>query len=160
MTEQFILEPDEGKAIWYLGGIATHKITNEQTLSGWGLSVETFPGGFTSALHNHPTEESGFYILRGKMRVRIGDMEGVAGPGAFIYLPANVAHAFKVESDEACTWINVQGPTGDFRRLSEEIGTDAIAGEPPPAITPEQLAKAAGAGSRHNLERLGPSPFA
>lgn len=156
----FILQPEGGARIAYLGGEATFKITTDETGAGWGFSIETFPGGFASALHMHPTEDSGFYILSGRMRVRAGDLEGLADPGGFIWLPRGVPHAFKVEGDQPCTWINVQGPTGDFRRLIEETGVLVQPGDPLPPLTrpdPQQQAEAA---ARNNLVRLGPSPFA
>ena len=155
----FVLAPDEGQSFWYLGGVATFKITNEQTGS-WGLSVETFPAGFASAFHNHPTEDSGFYVLIGEMRVKCGDLEATARPGMFVFLPRGVPHAFKVGETGPVTWINVQGPTGDFRRLTEEIGEPAPGPVLPPAgIALPDAAATADAARRHNLERLGPSPF-
>jgi uncharacterized RmlC-like cupin family protein len=147
----FALEPEEGRAFAYLGGTALFKITNEQT-GAWSFSIETFPGGFGSVLHNHPTEHSGFYILSGQMRVKCGDLDATAGPGGFVWLPQGVPHAFKVVSEEPCTWINIQGPSGDFRRYIEEITQPSAQG----AADPSQRAAAA---QRHNLEIIGPSPF-
>lgn len=156
----FVLKPDEGSSYWFLDGVATFKITNEQTGS-WGLSVETCPAGFASALHNHPTEDSGFYLLSGEMRIKCGDIDTVATAGSFAFLPRNIPHAFKVGDDAPATWINVQGPTGDFRRLTEELGRAATGHTLPTdsAPAPDPAATAAAA-ARHQLERLGPSPFA
>lgn len=153
--QPFVVAPDGGTRVDYLGGDAIFKITNEQT-GGWGFAVETFPGGFASALHNHPTEDSGFYILSGQMRVICGNLDATAGPGGFIWLPRGVPHAFKVVSEEPCTWINVQGPTGDFRRLVEATSdSETTAGESPE----ERAARMSAATRRHHLELLGPPPF-
>ena len=154
----FALGPDEGKPIWYLGGLVVFKITNEETGS-WGLSVETFPAGFGSALHVHPTEDSGFYVLSGQMKVIIGGAEMSAGPGGFIFLPRNVPHAFKVGDGAPATWLNIQGPTGDFRRLVEETGEPAAALTLPQSTPPQDPEAANAARERHNLKMLGPSPF-
>ena len=163
MSEQvapFCLNPDEGNALWYLGGLAVFKITNEQTGS-WGLCVETFPAGFASALHTHPTEDSGFYVLSGKMRVRVGEVDAIAVAGSFVWMPRGVPHAFKVEGTEPASWLNIQGPTGDFRRLTEEIGQKAghLTLPPAPERAPDPAAMAA-LRKKHNLNVLGPSPFA
>ena len=160
IREGFILQPGEGRTIAYLGGQSLFKITTAQTGAGWGFTVETFPAGFRSALHMHPTEDSGFVILRGTMRVKCGDLEGATGPGGFIWLPRGVEHAFMVEGNEPCTWINVQGPTGDFFRMIEALGTEVTADNPsqsPRDITPEERAEIA---RRNNLVQRGPSPFA
>ncbi len=158
MAEGFALHRDEGTTIAYLGGLATFKITTEETGS-WGVSVETFPAGFASALHVHHSEDSGFFILRGHMRVKYGDVELEAGPEGFIFLPRGIPHAFKVVSDEPATWINVQGPTGHFRRYVEEIGVgmDRPTWPPPtPDIEPRRRTAAA---ERYQLEVVGPPPF-
>jgi len=151
--QPFILGTEEGDRFDYLGGSALFKITDEQT-GAWNLSVETFPPGFASALHSHPNEHSGFYIMSGAMRVKCGVLDATATAGSFIWLPRAVPHAFKVVSDEPCTWINVQGPTGDFRKFIELTGhrtaRDAEAVEPADRAT---LA------ARHRPEILGPSPF-
>src|SRR3990172_6725356 len=91
----FVLGPEGGASIWYLGGVATIKVTEEQT-GAWALIVETFPAGFASGLHNHTTEAKAFYILSGEMRVKCGDLDAVGGPGSVIFLPRGVPHAFKV----------------------------------------------------------------
>lgn len=150
VREGFILQPGEGRAIAYLGGQAVFKITTAQTGAGWGFCVETFPAGFRSALHAHPTQDSGFFILSGTMRVKCGDLEGAAGPGGFVWLPRGVEHAFMIEGDEPCTWINVQGPTGDFFRVIEALGAGAA------GASPEERAAIM---SRHRVEVRGPSPF-
>lgn len=149
--QPFVLAPGEGEVLHYLGGQAVWKINAEQT-GGWGFAVETSPPGFASALHRHPTEDSGFYILSGAMRVRCGDLDAVLVAGSFAWLPRGVAHAFRVEGNEPCSWINVQGPTGDFHRLVKEVGTPTPPSTPPVPL-PQHVR------DKHQLEVLGPSPF-
>lgn len=50
------------------------------------------PRGTGSRLHKHPNEQFN-YVLQGTLRVKVGDQEEqIAGPGAVIYLPADVPH--------------------------------------------------------------------
>ena len=157
----FAVGPHQGDAYWYLGGLIVYKASSEQT-GGWGLSVETYPAGFASALHVHETEDSGFYVLSGRLRVRVGDEDITAGPGGLIFLPKQVPHAFRVEGDELATWINIQGPTGDFRRLVEETGERAPSATLPPwptATGTPDAESSADARARHRLRMLGPPPF-
>lgn len=121
--------------------------------------VETFPAGFASGLHNHETEDKCFYVLQGEMRVRCGDLDALAGEGAFVFLPRGVAHAFKVGDDGPATWLNIQA-TGDFRRLIEETGVPAPAHRlPKPEEAHRDPRAFASAARNHHLELLGPPPF-
>ena len=154
----FSVGADQGDAFWYLGGRIVYKCSSEQT-GGWGLSVETYPPGFAAALHVHETEDSGFYVLSGVMRVRAGEQEFVAGSGDFAFLPRGIPHAFRVGPEEPVVWLNIQGPTGDFRRLVEETGEPAAGlGLPDAARAPDPEA-AALARERHNLKLISPPPF-
>lgn len=158
MSEGFALDRDEGTTFAFLGGLATYKISVEETGS-WGVAVETSPAGFASPLHIHHGEDSGFFILRGRMRVSCGDDDFEAGAEAFVFLPRDVPHAFKVVSDEPATWVNIQGPSGDFRRYVEAIGLrlDRPAW-PPPAPQLDDAVRAAAA-ARYGLEIIGPASW-
>ena len=137
MSEGFALDRDEGTTFAYLGGLATYKISVEETGS-WGLAVETSPAGFASPLHIHHGEDSGFFILRGRMRVRCGDATSKPERRRSCP-PRDVPDAFKVVGDEPATWVNIEGPSGDFRRYVEAIGLrlDRRAWPPPvPSSTP------------------------
>ncbi len=47
--------------------------------------------GTGSRLHTHPNEQFNF-VIKGELQVRVGDVEGLAGPGTLIHIPANVEH--------------------------------------------------------------------
>lgn len=47
--------------------------------------------GTGSRLHTHPNEQFN-YVLKGKLKVRVGDVEFVATPGTLIYIPADTPH--------------------------------------------------------------------
>lgn len=61
-----------------------------------GLGVNE-PGGISGA-HHHGENESGIYVLKGRLRFRWGEMlehEAIAEPGDFIFVPP-----FEVHSEE------------------------------------------------------------
>lgn len=47
--------------------------------------------GTGSRLHTHPNEQFNF-VIKGELQVRVGEVEGLAGPGTLIHIPANVEH--------------------------------------------------------------------
>ena len=56
------------------------------------------PKGTGSRLHTHANEQFNL-VLKGKVKYRVGDKEGIAGPGQLIHIPANVEH-YVVTTDE------------------------------------------------------------
>ena len=158
MTQGFVVAPDRGQAFAFLGGKAVYKASVEQTGS-WNLAVETSPAGFASALHVHRTEDSGFYVLEGTIRVHCGDSDWVASQGTFVFLPRGVPHAFRVEGDGPATWLNIQGPTGDFRKYVQAIGEPVAPGAELTADTRTDPATRAALAEKYNLEIVGPPPF-
>lgn len=55
------------------------------------VALVTKPRGTGARLHTHPNEQFN-YVIKGHLRYRVADAEGVAGPGELIYIPANVEH--------------------------------------------------------------------
>ena len=55
--------------------------------------------GTGSNPHHHPNEQWN-YIVKGKLRVKVGDQpERICGPGTLLYFPANVVH-YTIATDE------------------------------------------------------------
>lgn len=63
--------------------------------------------GTTLKEHAH-SEEQFFYILSGRLRYWIGDLEDVAGPGDLVHMPSGVTHRGVVEGDETAVFIEVK----------------------------------------------------
>ena len=95
------LAPGEGEALWFNGGFGVLKATADQTEGRFAAMELLAPKGFASPLHIHRAEDEFFVVLEGEVRVRHGDdiMEAVAG--SMVYGPRGVAHAFRVDSEEA-----------------------------------------------------------
>jgi len=66
---------------------------------------EMDPGGHIE-LHSHPWEHE-IFVLRGRVRVRIGDQTIEAGPRTAIYIPPNVPHEYWCISEEKAEFICV-----------------------------------------------------
>lgn len=57
------------------------------------------PRGTGSRLHTHGNEQFN-YVLKGQFKFRVAEVEGVAGPGQMVYIPANAEHYFVANGEE------------------------------------------------------------
>ncbi|MCL4369898.1 MAG: cupin domain-containing protein, partial [Chloroflexi bacterium] len=59
----------------------------------------TKPKGTGARLHTHANEQFNL-VLQGRLRFHVQGVEGVAGPGELIYIPANARHWTRASEDE------------------------------------------------------------
>jgi quercetin dioxygenase-like cupin family protein len=96
MAESGVQAPATEEAVWWQGALFTIKGRRETTGGALGLVEANFWAGMATPLHIHHREDEAFYVLDGEIRFRRGDEDFVAGPGAFVFGPREVPHAFKV----------------------------------------------------------------
>jgi quercetin dioxygenase-like cupin family protein len=122
---------------WWQGALMQIRARAKDTDGALGLVEGRFPRGFGPPLHVHTREDEALYVLEGQIRFRQGDDEFVAGPGACVWGPRGVPHAFTVESDTARALVVVT--PGGFERMFEVAGTPAVESSEPPvqAYDPE-----------------------
>jgi quercetin dioxygenase-like cupin family protein len=131
---------EKGK-FWWQGSLMQIRARGEDTGGALGLVEGQFYRGFGPPLHVHSREDEAFYLLEGEIRFRQGEDEFVAGPGAWVWGPRGVPHAFKVESEQARALVLVT--PGGFERMFEEGGVPvADSPEPPPQDYDPQAAAA------------------
>ncbi len=155
VTEPFVVEAGGGQALWYAGGLVEVLTMPAENAGNWGISIETYPPGFSTSLHRHLRDDGAFYLLEGSMRVKAGDIERLAHAGDLVFLPKDVPHAFRVEGDGPARWLSIQSPSGDFMRVAMAEGVPAESLTLPTKPLPEQPPMA-----DSGIERVGPSPFA
>jgi quercetin dioxygenase-like cupin family protein len=128
-------------------GVRWVKATRESTggaLSAW---ESTFPGGLASPLHVHHNAAEFFYVLEGEVAFYVGDEWFEAEPGAYVAVPRDARHGFRVRSQEA-RMLAVFAPAA-MLEMWEEIAAN---GWPADA---EAYAELAG---NHGMEEFGPLP--
>jgi quercetin dioxygenase-like cupin family protein len=125
------LSGDEGRALWFLGGLVTWKAVGADTGGRYELVEQVGPAGYAAPLHTHAGETEGFYVVEGELTMTIGDGTFRAPAGSFGFVPALVPHSFRVESPTAkfLTFITPPGLEGYFEDLGTEAGTRGL----PPA---------------------------
>ncbi len=55
--------------------------------------------GAVAQLHNHPHEQTG-YVLRGNVKVTVGEHKAILGPGSLYLVPPLMVHGVTVIGDE------------------------------------------------------------
>src|SRR5579872_4087077 len=136
----YVLQANEGEAIWYTTTRMTLKATSEST--GGALSlVEVLAAPETAPpWHIHHRDSEMFYILE----------------GSFLFLPGGMPHSFKVVSETAARFLVLGIPAG-LDRYFVDSGIPAIEeGLRPQPVDPVQMVAIA---ARHGIEILGPPPF-
>jgi quercetin dioxygenase-like cupin family protein len=74
-------------------------------------------------LHTHPNEQFN-YVLKGTLRVKIGDVENLAPPGTLVYIPANAPHYTIATEDGEVEYFVVKDTSdrmhGDYAATDEK----------------------------------------
>jgi len=73
-------------------------------------------------LHVHRLHSDCFYVLAGAFILTLADGDHQFGPGSFVLVPPNVAHAFRNGSDDEVHFLNLHAPGMRFDRYVREIG--------------------------------------
>ncbi len=144
--------PTEGR--WFLDTWMRVIIDGAET--GGTMSVIEWRGGagFSPPVHVHHREDTAMIVLSGRLTGRIGDDERVVGPGEMVWLPRDVPHSFRVDSD-AAHYLEIVTPAG-FEQFhvegSRPVDGDAYLPPPQPVDVPALVAHAA----RHDCDIIGP----
>jgi mannose-6-phosphate isomerase-like protein (cupin superfamily)/rubredoxin len=72
--------------------------------------IYNLPVGKRVALHKHPKNDELFYILKGKIKFRVGKKEMVAVAGDLVEGKMDISHTFENIGDEHAAFLSVKGP--------------------------------------------------
>ena len=151
----YLLDENEGEAIWLLGMLQTIKISAEDTDGAYGLIEAVVPAGVGSPWHLHPEEDEWFYVLDGEVTVWVADTRLSLKPGSFAFGPKGVPHTFYVETGVAKMLVGF-APM-QFEGFLREVGEPALERVlPPPAEGHPDMARLAPIAQRNGFEILGP----
>ena len=151
--EAFFLRCGEGEHAKLFGDLFTVLVSGTETGGQFGIITSRSPAGDIIPTHAHADTHETFYILDGKVRVFVQDRAGektsrLLEPGDFGYVPAGLAHAYRVEA--AARIIGVL--SGGFERFFQHMGTpaDSDADSQPPFIP--DFPRMQAAAQAHNTE--------
>jgi mannose-6-phosphate isomerase-like protein (cupin superfamily) len=147
--EAFVLAPGEGRSI-DLGAFGmTVKAGGKETGGIFSLLEAEEPPGFGPPLHIHHDAAEAFYVLEGEYVMFVEDREFSCPAGSFIFIPAGMAHGFRVGGAPSRK-LNFYFPTamiGYFDELSAAIQNGEVEESRLDAVA-----------RRHSMEIVGPVP--
>jgi quercetin dioxygenase-like cupin family protein len=130
----------DGEYLWFLGTLATIKVSGEASDGRFALIEFVFPRHASPPLHTHPQDES-YIVLEGRLTVQAGDERFELTPGAAAVVPMHVAHTFRVDTETARVLV-LSTPAGLERMVRDGSVPAAVPTLPPseaPRPSPEQL---------------------
>lgn len=148
------LTPGQGSAYWTVGMLMVVKVRSGDTAGRLSVCEFLCPPGYAVPLHIHRREDESFWVSEGRIRYRCGDEEFVAEPGAYVYLPLGLPHAFKVLSRENARLLHFAVPAG-MEGFHTELGVAAPELVVPPP-TPPDMPRVLEVGNRYGIEIVGP----
>jgi mannose-6-phosphate isomerase-like protein (cupin superfamily) len=151
----YVLQADEGKAIWFANALMLLKAGTDATDKRFAVLDQRVPGGYAAPRHIHHAEDEAWYILEGDVTFYCGDDRFTAGQGAWVFLPMNVPHAFKV-GPAGARLLTLSAPSG-FADFVEEAGEPASELAIPPQ-GPLDLQKLTAVAAKYGVEIVGPPP--
>ncbi|GAB2674490.1 cupin domain-containing protein [Aliiglaciecola aliphaticivorans] len=116
--------------------------TAEETNGRYSSMLNTVPKGLGAPPHSHPWDES-FYVLQGRVELRLGDTITRMNPGDYALVPANHVHGFTGLSDEEGLLIRFESPSHShsfFQEINDRVKT-----------MPDDLYKMPDIGERHKV---------
>ena len=94
MKEPIINTLDSRALPLNVGGFMINVLKSNEASKGFEIFHMAGPEGKGPGPHFHPWDEA-FYVLQGKVKCGVNDVETIATQGDFIYVPANTTHWFK-----------------------------------------------------------------
>ncbi|NJN79291.1 MAG: cupin domain-containing protein [Anaerolineales bacterium] len=90
-SQPIIVPANSGKLLKFLG--ITHKLTSQQTNSGYYLFEFEFDPESGNGLHVHQYEDEVVYVLEGAIEIRLGEQTLQVFTGGVAHLPKKIPHA-------------------------------------------------------------------
>src|SRR3954454_3184759 len=90
----------EGERLWFLGTLATIRVSGEAVGDRFALIEFLFPRNASPPMHTHPQDES-YVVQDGELTVVAGRERFELDPGATAVVPMGTPHTFRVDSETA-----------------------------------------------------------
>ncbi len=104
--------------------VTTHIYYGEKLSYGSEVKINPFFGDYESLapfiynlpigkkvfLHKHPTTDELFFVIKGKVKFRVGDRVLVAVEGDIVQGKMDIPHDFENVGDEPAAFLSVKGP--------------------------------------------------
>ena len=116
-----LLETGAGLTLTAAQTRTTFKVTSAATGDRFSMAEYWLPHQFPGPPpHVHRLFEHAWYILEGQVLVQIGEQSVTAYPGAFVFIPAGIAHTFSNPHNAPARMLAIDTP-GGFEAYYEEL---------------------------------------
>jgi mannose-6-phosphate isomerase-like protein (cupin superfamily) len=153
-SRPFVIGPDGGEHVRFLGTRMTIKATAASTGGALGVVEVRAAPGFSPPLHLHHREDEAFWLLEGAMTVLCDGQTFQASAGSLIWLPRGLPHTFRVDGDTPARLIEMITP-GDHAQFYIEGGQPAL-DDSIPEFDPRDLDRVHELYAKYQLEDVGP----
>lgn len=90
---------------WYIGHFMSVLLSSKETAGEYALLRATERRGLEPPPHTHTKEDEAFLILDGEVVYTVGHQSFQAKQGDVMFLPKNIQHSFKIQSEKLETLI-------------------------------------------------------
>lgn len=120
---------------WFLGTLLRIVAAGGDTGGQLAVFEQRARRGFSPPLHVHHREDTALIVVDGAITVVVGDQRHEVGAGGFVWLPRDVPHTFRVDS-ERVRQLELLTPAG-FEQFHLDTSDPAPRLELPPAAEPD-----------------------
>jgi len=155
-SHAFKIEPAQAPSFQMLGTLWRVLSSSHDTGGIVGALDERCSHGIRAPMHVHDDADEIFYVLEGNLTFFVGERRIEASPGAFVYLPRFVHHAFQCNTFEARVF-NFVTPAG-FEQMILDGGKPAGYDEAPIPDDPnaKPVAPSPGSLKKYKMRELPP----
>jgi quercetin dioxygenase-like cupin family protein len=145
----------ESEPLWYGDSLLEFHVPDEASGGAISVFTATMPAGFGPPRHVHSREDEVMLVLEGEVAFELDGERVVGGPGASVFLPRGVPHAFRVLSPTAAM-LGIITP-GAFEELFRSLSVPAAARAiPAPGTVPMDIPAIMSIQTRLGAEVVGP----
>jgi quercetin dioxygenase-like cupin family protein len=149
--------PRACESLWFLNTWVTIRRPSAAGDDGVSIIEHRMPYGDSPPMHVHHDEDEIFHVLEGRVRLRVGERELVAGPGQTFVAPRGLPHGYRVESPCGARCLTITTGAG-FETMLRAASRPAAASMLPPqaAPTPEQVEALGRLCAANGIDLVGP----
>ena len=136
---------------WYIGHLMSLLVTSRETEGRYAMLRATERRGLEPPPHTHTKEDETFLILEGEVVYTVGNQNFHAKQGDAMFLPKNIQHSFKIQTEKLETLILLT--PGGLENYFVEMSKPAEKLELPPLPTgPPDIAKLIATASKYGVQ--------
>jgi quercetin dioxygenase-like cupin family protein len=153
VTLQSTRPPTPTDARWFVGTLVRIVAGAAETGGSMMVMEQRARRGFSPPRHVHRNEDTALWVRSGRLTVEIGDRTEVVTDGGFVWLPRDVPHTFRVDSDEV-DLVELATP-GGIEGFHVDASDPAADAGLPPDDAPD-VARLVAATAPYAVEIIGP----